>query len=180
MTKMISAIKLIRPVRLRPIRYILTILLFSLILYLMLELNLDPESQKPYFLAKNLAKNNDILSPGDHINESSILVYPDKVVLLIPNSYLARFAATKSMDPVLDVEANAIEIKPSNETEISPGDIISYRSSLSKELIIHRVIEVGYDEKGWYAIAKGDNNPTHDPEKIRFEQVNGLVVALIY
>lgn len=164
------------PIKLKIINAIFAIAVLCFILYILIELNFDPGKEKPYFFAKN----NDILSPADHINESLIFVYPDKVVLLIPNSYLARFAATKSMDPVLDVEANAIEIRPYNETEIKPGDIISYRSSLSKELIIHRVIKVGYDEKGWYAIAKGDNNPMHDPEKIRFEQVNGLVVALIY
>jgi hypothetical protein len=46
--------------------------------------------------------------------------------------------------------------------------------------IVHRVIEIGNDEDGWYAITKGDNNPTPDPWKIRFEWVRRITVAVIY
>ncbi len=133
------------------------------------------QNEKPFSL--NVTE---IISPKDRIKESDIHLSNDKVVIVIPNSYIARFANTKSMDPVLDIEANAIEIRPSSPEELIVGDIISYKSKISQDVIIHRIVYIGYDDKGWYAIAKGDNNKNPDPEKIRFEQIKGVVVAIIY
>ena len=47
-------------------------------------------------------------------------------------------------------------------------------------LIIHRITSIGYDNDGWFCNTKGDNNAVTDPEQIRFSQVNGVVVAIIY
>ena len=47
-------------------------------------------------------------------------------------------------------------------------------------MIIHRVIETGYDEQGWFAVTKGDNLKEKDPEKVRFNQIVGLVVGVLY
>ena len=44
----------------------------------------------------------------------------------------------------------------------------------------HRVIEVGSDTAGGYYIVKGDNNPVEDSEKVRFAQIEGIVVAVVY
>jgi uncharacterized protein (UPF0248 family) len=46
--------------------------------------------------------------------------------------------------------------------------------------IIHRVVKIGQDSEGWYAILKGDNLSQEDPEKVRFDQVQRVVVAIIY
>ncbi|MEM4358203.1 MAG: signal peptidase I [Candidatus Pacearchaeota archaeon] len=150
--------------------FFLLALLFSMFYLSQLALSFN---EKPFGIA------NDLPSPADRINESSIHIYEDKVVIVIPNSFLVRFAATKSMDPVLDVEANAIEIKPEKPSDLQVGDIISYRS-VSGDVIIHRIVKIGDDEKGWYAITKGDNNEYADIEKVRFEQIRGVVIALIY
>ena len=84
------------------------------------------------------------------------------------------------MDPVFDYGSNAIEIKPQSPEQIHVGDIVSYNSKYASGSIIHRVIEINQDEDGWYCLMKGDNNPYRDPEKVRFEQVQRLVVAIIY
>ncbi len=118
------------------------------------------------------------LSPGDKIKEEQIHVYNNKVVIDLKDAEWASFTNTNSMDPVFDAEANAIEIKPKSLDEIDVGDIISY--STSNGIIIHRVIEIGEDEQGWYAITKGDNNPIPDPYKVRFDDVKRIVVAIIY
>jgi hypothetical protein len=122
----------------------------------------------------------DRLSPQDRIAEENIRVEKDRVIINVPNAVWARFTDTKSMDPVLDVGANAIQIIPKDPSEIFPGDIVSYQSRYADGIIIHRVIEIGYDEEGWYAIMKGDNNPRPDPGKIRFSQVRRVLVAIIY
>lgn len=84
------------------------------------------------------------------------------------------------MDPVIDIGANAIQIVPDSEEMISPGDIISYTTRLAEGTIIHRVVETGYDEAGWYAITKGDNLRSPDPEKVRFSHIKRVLVAVIY
>ena len=123
---------------------------------------------------------NELNSPHDHIKESQIHVYDDKVVINLQNAEWASFTDTNSMDPVFDYGSNAIEIIPQSTEQIHLGDIISYQSKYSDLPIIHRVVNIGEDSNGWYCKVKGDNNNTPDLEKIRFNQVKRLVVAIIY
>lgn len=120
------------------------------------------------------------LSPGDHIQENQIHVYNDKIVLDIPEAVWSEFADTNSMDPMLDKGANGIEIKPQSPEDIAVGDVISYKSNEIDGVIIHRVVSISEDEQGKYFIVKGDNNPIQDPENVRFEQVQGILVGVIY
>lgn len=122
----------------------------------------------------------DVISPSDHIKEEQIHVYKDKVVLDIKDASWASFTDTKSMDPLLDSESNGIEIKPESYNQVYVGDIISYTSPYVEGLVIHRVVEIGFDNDGWYAKVKGDNNPTVDPGKVRFDDINGILVGVIY
>lgn len=119
-------------------------------------------------------------SPTERITEEQIHVYNNKVTFDIENPEWATFTDTNSMDPVLDKGSYAIEIIPKTETEIQVGDIASYKSKFSDGTIIHRIIEIGQDQDGWYAIFKGDNNKDADPGKIRFNQIQRVVVAIIY
>ena len=118
-------------------------------------------------------------SPSDWIKESQIRVYNHDVILDIQNGIFTSYADTNSMDPLLDETANGIEIHPI-KSKLKVGDIISYRSSLVNAVIIHRITTIGEDTQGTYYIVKGDNNNERDPEKVRFEQIEGVVVALIY
>ncbi|NQV91701.1 hypothetical protein HQ489_04465 [Candidatus Woesearchaeota archaeon] len=117
-------------------------------------------------------------SPSNWIKENQIQVSKNEVTLNIKNSMWAKFTNTNSMDPFLDEDSNAIEILPNTADEINVGDVISYQSSYG--VIIHRVIEKSSDREGIYYITKGDNSPFKDPKKIRFEEVKGVVVAIIY
>ncbi len=142
-------------------------------------------------------------SPNDWVQEEQIKVYKDKVILEIPNALWAGFTDTNSMDPFLDERSNAIEIKPANPEAIKVGDVIAYNigdDNLNGGLdslygtddtggtggadtgstLIHRVIEKGYDKQGIYYRVKGDNSTIADPFKVRFEQVEGVVVAVVY
>lgn len=119
-------------------------------------------------------------SPFDRIPEEHIKVYHNRVVIYLNNPEWAYFYDTNSMDPVIDKEAHAIQIVPKKEEEIHVGDIISYQSKLNNNIIIHRVIDIKEDNNGWYAITKGDNNKLPDPEKVRFEQITRVVIAVIY
>ncbi|MBI4153328.1 signal peptidase I [Candidatus Woesearchaeota archaeon] len=121
----------------------------------------------------------EVPSPGDWVRADDIAVRNRNVLLSIHNATLVVYANTNSMDPVLDESANGIEIQPVKE-RLGIGDIISYRSRREKMIIVHRIISVGEDDFGTYYITKGDNNRDQDPEKVRFEDIEGVVVALIY
>lgn len=117
-------------------------------------------------------------SPYDRIKEEQIHVYKDKVVIDVENAEWAAFTNTNSMDPVIDSEANAIEVVPKSEQDIHIGDIVSYDTEAGT--VIHRVVQTGYDTNGWYAVMQGDNNPLADPEKVRFGQVRRVLVMVVY
>jgi len=118
-------------------------------------------------------------SPADHITEDQIHVYNDRVSIDIQDATWGTFMDTNSMDPVLDAGHNSLELKPKDFKDVKLGDIIVYKSE-EYGYIIHRVIATGFDTEGWYCTAKGDNNYSEDPWKIRFGQIEGIVVAIIY
>src|SRR3989338_9123823 len=82
-------------------------------------------------------------SPQDHVSESQIIVEQDKVAINIEKASWLTFTDTNYMDPVIDMGANAIIIKPETIENIKAGDIISYYSDYG--LIIHRVVGTGFD-----------------------------------
>ena len=121
-----------------------------------------------------------VSTPSDRVSEDQIKVYSDKVVLDLKGASWSTFTPTHSMEPMISEKANGIELKPKSPDELKVGDIISYKSDFADGIIIHRIIESGFDDNGWYAIVKGDNNSEPDPGKVRFEQINGVLVGVIY
>lgn len=117
-------------------------------------------------------------SPKDWVKEWEIKTGTNTVTLTIQGAILAAFADTNSMDPVFDAGSNAIEIVPKSASELKVGDIVSYSTQYGT--IIHRITQIGTDEQGWYAIFQGDNNPIPDPDKVRWDQIKRVVVAIIY
>ena len=126
-----------------------------------------------------LGSGNDIPSPNDWISEQQTTILPNYVLLKIPNATAVKYASTKSMDPVLDDTSIGLEIRP-DKNKLRVGDIISYKSDLLGVVIVHRIISINEDEYGAYYITKGDNNKVSDVEKVRFEQIKGVVVGLLY
>lgn len=122
-------------------------------------------------------------SPADHIKEEEIVVLKSGVRLNIQNVEWTRFTDTNSMDPLIDVGTNGLHVVPASPQELSIGDVISYTPDIAgyeDKIIIHRIIQIGEDGQGWYAIAKGDNLPYPDPGKIRFSQVRRVLIGVIY
>ncbi len=138
------------------------------------------ETNKPAFLSIFDTTADELPSPSDWVKESQIHIYNDKIIIDIDSPQWSEFTDTNSMDPVIDTGANAIEIVPSSPGQIHVGDIISYESQYAEGTIIHRVVETGTDSSGWYCFVKGDNLPTQDPGKIRFDQIRRVVVAVVY
>jgi hypothetical protein len=137
-------------------------------------------AEQPDVLGINIGNSMEQPSPSDIIGEDRIHVYNDKVIIDIDNPVWARFTDTNSMDPVFDKGANAIQIVPDSADQINVGDIISFETKYQSGTIIHRVIEQGEDEEGWYVITKGDNNSFKDPGKVRFKDIKKVLVGIIY
>ena len=123
---------------------------------------------------------NDTISPADHITRDGIVVTPDYVLIYIKDAFIASYADTNSMDPTLDAESNGIEIMPSTPYEVEVGDVISYEADWTDGIVVHRVVSIDEDEQGIYYLAKGDNSPRIDSQKIRFDQIKGYLVGVVY
>jgi len=122
-------------------------------------------------------------SPADRLTLEHVHVTSNRVVIDgIPGRRFetAIFTNTNSMDPLLDEDSQAIQIVPLSPNEITVGDIISYDPGMNIGVIIHRVIQIGNDQQGWYAIVKGDNNPSPDPVKVRFSMIKRVLVGVLY
>jgi len=120
------------------------------------------------------------MSPSDHIKSDQIKVYNDRIVIEVKDAMWAQFTDTNSMDPIIDIGSNSIEIIPKSERDVKIGDIISYKSNVFDGIIIHRVVDISEDKDGLYYVTKGDNNAVKDPEKVRFSQIHGLVIGVLY
>ena len=119
---------------------------------------------------------------GDYFNmyfelQKTELSLSDKIIIKVNNASLSNYADTGSMNPVFDIGANGIRIKPESEEQINVGDIVSF--DYDNKLIVHRVIEKSFDDKGVYFITKGDNADFPDG-KIRFEQIKYITVGVIW
>ena len=118
-------------------------------------------------------------SPGDRIEDSDVYVGSGQVRIDISNAKKREYIDSNSMDPLIDEGTTTIEIKPKNEDEIKVGDIIAYDMGGFDYAFVHRVVEIGQDAEGFYFITKGDNYYKED-SKVRFSQVKGIVVGILY
>ena len=155
---------------------VLSVILLSLSAFLFINRNVENPLTTFGFSALGSALF-DKPSPADWVQEKDILIYNDRVVILVPNATLSSYAFSKSMDPLLDGTANGIEIKPNSPEDIHVGDIIAYEKDGG--LIVHRVIETGIDEQGWFCVTKGDNALQSDG-KVRFNQIYAITIMIIY
>jgi|SRR3989338_643836 len=119
-------------------------------------------------------------SPADRIKDSDIDVFSNNVRIGISNAKWRKFIDSNSMDPLIDEGTTTIEITPKNANEIKVGDIIAYDVEGYDYAFVHRVIKIGNDENGVYFVTKGDNYWKEDPNEVRFSQVEGIVVGILY
>jgi signal peptidase I len=133
--------------------------------------------QNSYSLTVFALKNTEVPAPNGIISSEDIVILKDRIIIHIPNTSLTFYEDTGSMKPVLDERSKGIRIRPSNESQIHIGDIISFRRK--DILIVHRVIEKGEDNLGTYFVTKGDNNEFKDG-KIRFEDIEYLTIAILW
>jgi regulator of RNase E activity RraB len=123
----------------------------------------------------------DNYAPISRINDTDITFYTDEFKIDLTkfdeSCYFGYLSNTSSMLPTVDDTHNVIICKD-YISNLKKGDIISY--NYSKHRILHRIEKIGLDNEGWYAYLKGDNIKSKDPFKVRQNQINGVVVVIIY
>lgn len=128
------------------------------------------------FTSANIAT--ETFEPTVRIPQSNISLSKQGAQINSEGMLWAVIADTGSMKPTLTKNSHVLQIRPTRPEELQVGDIISYK--YQDTIIIHRIISTGFDDEGWFAIAKGDNNQLPDREKVRFEQIDRVVVGIIY
>lgn len=115
--------------------------------------------------------------PSNFVSEEDIIADKEGVYVKIDNPVLSRYVDSGSMNPLIGMNSTGIGFVPVSPDEIHVGDIISFWKD--EKLIVHRVIEKGQDEFGLYFITKGDKS-SDDDGKVRFEEIDSVLVAIIY
>jgi signal peptidase len=94
-------------------------------------------------------------------------------VVMLSQEAPAAIVKGRSMLPLLREGDIVFTIKCS-PSEISVGDIIIYRSKFGGKLVVHRVIDVKYNENEgvYYYVTRGDNNAL--PDYSEFDDVYGV------
>jgi signal peptidase I len=119
-------------------------------------------------------------SPADRIKDSDVNVFSNNVRIDIKNANSRKYIDSNSMDPLIDEGTTTIEVKPKYASEIKVGDIIAYDVAGYDYAFVHRVVQIGNDANGVYFVTKGDNYYKEDPNKLRFSDVIGIVVGILY
>ncbi|MFH1275888.1 MAG: hypothetical protein ABIH82_02145 [Candidatus Woesearchaeota archaeon] len=119
-------------------------------------------------------------SPFDHVKDKQVRVLKNKVEIDMKDVSWWTIADTNSMDPLIDEGSTALSVKPISQESIHNGDVAFYNSLIAKKVIVHRVIKIDNDEQGWYSKFKGDNLIEEDPENVRYPQIEGVLIGVIY
>lgn len=129
--------------------------------------NLAPQPQDTIEVWGNVRK------VGTHlINRTSVLVSfpePDKCLMVL------RTPGTGSMRPAFYGNHQILVNKCVVKSDIRLGDIIAFQSPQGKT-IVHQIIDVDLDG----VLTKGIYNEMPDPYTVKWEDIIGIVVAIIY
>jgi hypothetical protein len=95
---------------------------------------------------------------------------------------LRQIGPSGSMWPALEGGGYVLFTNISRPDQLSTGDIIIFSSRVDgKEIeIVHRIIAVNESAGLYFYTTKGDNNTVQDPEQIRFEDIVGKVIGVLY
>jgi len=93
--------------------------------------------------------------------------------------WLTTVQNTNSMDPVVDYGHTCILSDDFDADDLVVGDVAVYKKANGNQ-VIHRIVKISSDEDGRYFIFKGDNNFIEDVLKVRDNQIDCLLLGVIY
>ena len=97
------------------------------------------------------------------------------VIIELKKPRLAAVWSSNSMERYIDSGHCLIE-----ETEFTQDDIHIAQVIVHSGGIVHSVYALGADIDGWFCRTWGDNNYEPDPQKVRFEDIEAIVVCPVW
>lgn len=127
-----------------------------------------------FFLGYSIDKSVDY-APSLQINKNQLYEQSFVDFLSMNKLSISDVTGTGSMKPCISRTSIIIYRNDFTEDNLKIGDIVY--DTFHK--VLHRIVKIGQDEKGKYYIVQGDNNEIYDG-KIRFSDIKGVVVGIIY
>jgi len=121
-----------------------------------------------------------VIGNRDRVNAEDIRVYSDRVELDLAGVKYAPISATNSMLPLLHEGSHSLEQDVTDVGTLDLGDVISFYEPSMQRVVIHSIVELGWDDIGWFAVTKGLSNPTVDPWKVREDWIHGVLIGVLY
>ena len=133
----------------------------------------------------------EIPSPRDIIAQSDIVYLGDKQIVTIgnvlPKVWLTTVADTNSMDGTIDIGHTMILSNNKKYLDkVDIGDIVVWQkwvlwvNKLASKTIMHQIIAIAEDDKGWFCYTQGINCPSKDPWKIRRKDIMWIALGVIW
>ena len=125
------------------------------------------------------------LQPSMFFLKSDVRLDP---VLYIQNKgyIINELSSTGSMRPTIGDDSLVISTQNFTKEDLKIGDIIIYKRE-DGQIFVHRIVgktNENYDDRVWVVkdayLVKGDNNNGYDSTPIKFEQIIGKVVGVLY
>ena len=118
-------------------------------------------------------------SPYVSIGELSYVGKQVRINGIEPPVAFAGVAPSNSMDPLID-DGHTVILSGNQKykDEIDMGSVIGWGSELTPTL--HQVVEINYDNAGWYCRTQGTNNSKVDPFIIRKENIRWVALGVIW
>ncbi len=139
------------------------------------EINQDP---RVYRLVEEKKPEEVTYELSDRITEEQVLVSKTRVIIDVDDVEKWYVLDTNSMLPVIDEGSTLLTTAPDITNNIFIGDIILFDNGT--DIIVHRIVNITNDEQGLYYTTKGDNNCVVDPWKVRFQDIEAIIIGIIY
>jgi hypothetical protein len=119
------------------------------------------------------------VAPPVRLTKKNILLEGNHLRLEYPCLDVKRVGKGISMIPISQVGHRYVLTSCFQKKDIQVGDIIVY-DLWGVSLVVHQVVEIGEDEKGWYARTRGTNNWGADLVPVRFDWVKYIAVGVLW
>ena len=92
--------------------------------------------------------------------------------------YRAYIVLTGSMEPSINI-GDVVIIKRVEKDKIQVGDIITFKVDGQATTVTHRITEMLEEEGNPIYITKGDHNNANDPDLVKYENIQGIMLFKI-
>lgn len=92
--------------------------------------------------------------------------------------YKTYIVLTGSMEPNINI-GDVVVVKKTQTNDVKVGDVITFQLDGQDSTVTHRIVEKIEDENSVIFRTKGDNNNAQDPDNVKPENIQGVMVFKI-